>query len=323
MRRAIEEPSHDHERWLVSYADFITLLFAFFVVMYSVSSVNEGKYRVLTQTLEGIFNKTQSTLGVGRLEDQWQQSRVGSDRAIPQVLPGDRNSDDDYRYGVPGQAKPPEAGGALTGSFGADALAEINAQIQAQFSDLIALGEIRVTSSAAWIEVDIKSNILFESGQAAPSDVAQQLITGLAQILSNKPNPVHVEGFTDNVPINTDRYPSNWELSTARASAVLRLLAAGGVNPARLAAVGYAQYQPIASNDTAEGRRKNRRVVLVISRSLDVRRSASSHIVPDVTERPSDPASLLQVAPASHLPEWVAPSGQTVEPGSARSNLVN
>lgn len=291
MRRAVEEASHDHERWLVSYADFITLLFAFFVVMYSVSSVNEGKYRVLTETLEGIFNKTQPKLGLGRLEDQWDQGHSASDHVVRKILPGDYNADEDYRYGVPGEEKPPEAGGALTGSLGEDALAEINAQIQAQFSDLVALGEIRLTGNEAWIEVDIKSNILFASGQATPSEVAEDLLTALAGILSDKPNPVHVEGFTDNIPIQNDRFPSNWELSTARASAVLRLLVEGGVAPARMAAVGYGQYQPIASNETAEGRRKNRRVVLVISKSLGVRRSASTQNVSALAERASENAA--------------------------------
>lgn len=316
MRRATEEASHDHERWLVSYADFITLLFAFFVVMYSVSSVNEGKYRVLTHALEGVFNKTQGQLSLGRLEDQWGQDHLGSDQAIRKILPGDRNADADYRYGVPGSAKPPEAGGALTGALGEDALAQINAQIQAQFSDLVALGEIRLTSNEAWIEVDIKSNILFASGEAAPSQVAEQLLTALAGILSDKPNPVHVEGFTDNVPISNERFPSNWELSTARASAVLRLLVAGGVAPERMAAVGYGQYQPIASNETAQGRRKNRRVVLVISRSLNVRRSASME---NISPAGSNPSAAEGGAGAASLPSApIAPAS-----GSARAFVLN
>jgi chemotaxis protein MotB len=252
--------------------------------MYSVSSVNEGKYRVLTHTLEGIFSKSQPNLSINRLEHQWQQAGGYTDRAIPLPMPGAYNADADYQYGVPGDSRPQEAGGALSTAVGEAALAQINAQIQAQFSDLIALGEVRVTSSAAWIEVDIKSNILFDIGQADPSAVAQSLLATLAGILSDKPNAVHVEGFTDDLPIQNDRFPSNWELSAARAAAVLRLLVVGGVAPERLAAVGYGQYQPIAGNDTPEGRSKNRRVVLVISKGLSARRSLDNPVVDNVSQ---------------------------------------
>ena len=111
----------------------------------------------------------------------------------------------------------------------------------------------------------------------------------MANILKPFAYPVHVEGFTDNLPIRTAQYPTNWELSSARAASIVRLLAMEGVNPARMASVGYGEYQPVASNDTADGRARNRRVVLVISRNLEVRRSltgsGSANATPDAALR--------------------------------------
>ena len=126
-----------------------------------------------------------------------------------------------------------------------------------------------------WIEIELSSSLLFPSGDALPNDQAFQLIDKVAGILAPFDNPVHVEGFTDNLPISTDKFPTNWELSAARAGSVVRMLAAQGVNPSRLAAVGYGEFQPVADNATAEGRARNRRVVLVVSRNLDVRRSVT------------------------------------------------
>ena len=122
-----------------------------------------------------------------------------------------------------------------------------------------------------------------------PSDIAFEIIEKVARILKPFANPVHVEGFTDNLPIRTAQYPTNWELSSARAASIVRLLAMEGVNPARMASVGYGEYQPVASNDTADGRARNRRVVLVISRNLEVRRSltgsGSANATPDAALR--------------------------------------
>ena len=97
------------------------------------------------------------------------------------------------------------------------------------------------------------------------------MVEKIATVLNNRDNAVKVEGFTDNQPISTSRFPSNWELSAARAAAMVRMLVMEGIEPERLAAVGYGQYQPVARNDTEEGRRRNRRVVLLISRDASIR----------------------------------------------------
>ncbi len=133
----------------------------------------------------------------------------------------------------------------------------------------------------------MNSSLLFPSGDALPNDSAFGLLEKVAGILAPFDNPIRVEGFTDNLPISTDRYPTNWELSAARAGSVVRMLAADGVDPRRLAAVGYGEFQPIADNATEAGRARNRRVVLVISRHLDVRRSDV-----DVRDRKADVAGM-------------------------------
>ena len=153
------------------------------------------------------------------------------------------------------------------------------------FGDLIASHQMTVSGNELWVEIELNSSLLFGSGDAMPSDLAFSIIDKVAAILKPFDNPIHVEGFTDNLPIRTVQYPTNWELSSARSASIVRMLAMQGVNPARMASVGYAEFQPVANNDTPEGRALNRRVVLVVSRNLEVRRSltgsGTSNATPD------------------------------------------
>jgi len=244
MRRRRHEEHENHERWLVSYADFITLLFAFFVVMYSISSVNEGKYKVLSDTLEGAFNQPQ--------------------RAIDPIQIGQEKP-----RGIGTQDEQGTQTGQQAG--GSDALQDITQAMQAAFGDLIQAGNLEVRGNELWVEIELSSSLLFPSGDALPLDAAFGLIDRIAEILAPYENPVHVEGFTDNVPMRSGTYPTNWELSAARAASVVRMLSNGGVNPDRLAAVGYGEFRPVADNTTAAGRKANRRVVLLVSRFVDKR----------------------------------------------------
>lgn len=248
-RRTPEEPEN-HERWLVSYADFITLLFAFFVVMYSISSLNEGKYKILTESLVGIFNQP--------------------DRAVKPIPIGEERPRTTLTEKLPSD----ELSGPLN-EQALDPLESIMRSMRGAFADLIDAKQLTVRGNELWVEIELNSSLLFPSGDALPNDRAFDLLEKVASILAPFANPIHVEGFTDNLPINTANYPTNWELSAARAGSVVRMLAADGVAPERLAAVGYGEFQPIADNATAEGRARNRRVVLVVSRNLDVRRSVS------------------------------------------------
>lgn len=251
-RRKKQAQAHEnHERWLVSYADFITLLFAFFVVMYSVSSVNEGKYRVLSDALNAAFRDTPKAMEpiqvgeISRSPFRLDLHPIKSPSVIDIDLiapPGDLLEAQETREQINALAKKIEA---AMGSLIDDDLVNIR-----QFEDRL--------------EVEIKTSILFTSGSARAAQESEPVLQRLADVLSAQDSRIVVEGFTDDRPINTLSFPSNWELSSARAATVVRLFARFGIAPERMAAVGYAQFRPIAQNDTAQGRAKNRRVVLVI-----------------------------------------------------------
>ncbi len=251
-RKKMQEESHNHERWLVSYADFITLLFAFFVVMYSVSSVNEGKYKVLSETLEGVFAASQRSISPIQVG---QQTAAPPKSDAPKIQPFD----------TPDRTK-----GTATGEE-KQRIREIADQFTTSLQQLIGEGMVTINESDEWIELSLRNNLLFQSGDAVPVDQAFPLIERIAGILKEYPNAVLVEGFTDNIPIRSSIYPSNWELSVARSAAVVRLLNFGGVDNRRMAAVGYGEHQPIARNDTSDGRSRNRRVVLLVAKDESVR----------------------------------------------------
>jgi chemotaxis protein MotB len=243
VRRRRQEEHENHERWLVSYSDFITLLFAFFVVMYSISSVNEGKYKIVSESLTNVFNQPERS----------EQPIAVSDGRL--FSGGQGRSED--------EAAEKQSDGTLQ---------SIADSVRKEFGDLLAGDQLKVRGNEQWIEIELSSGLLFPSGEALPNDEAFTIIERVAKILAPYANPVQVEGFTDNQPIATSQFPSNWELSTARAASVVRMLTLYGVSASRLAAVGYGEFQPAADNATAAGRARNRRVVLAVSRHLEVRR---------------------------------------------------
>jgi len=293
-RKKKHEEHENHERWLVSYADFITLLFAFFVVMYSISSVNEGKYRVLSNSLVAAFRaspRSPTPIQIGKPLTTPTQPQSNLDRRLKLVhtfdlpLPvherGPKSGlGNTHKRAVrmshadkPGQPGGRKHGGAAgdhgPGSAGQLAVKEISARVEQAMAGLISKHLIKVRSDRSWVQVEINTSILFPSGSATLSAAARPVLKKLATILKPFPNPIHVEGFTDNMPINTVEFPSNWELSAGRAATVVHLFTDAGVQPRRMAAVGYGQYHPVASNATAEGRSKNRRVVLVVYAGKD------------------------------------------------------
>lgn len=241
-KRWVEE-DEKHDRWLVSYADFITLLFAFFVVMYSISFINEGKYRVLSDSISLAFDPRKENLNI-----KLQQPDRPSD-VLPLVIARNRQGNDFLQ-----QEREEDV----------IELRAIASRVKQDLTDLVDRELVSIEEKDQWLEVEIKSSILFPSGSATPSDTADSVLEKIAAILKGYDNQVQVEGFTDNVPITNDIYPSNWELSAARAASVVHLFTRAGVDPARLSAVGYGEYKPIASNETAKGRGKNRRVNIII-----------------------------------------------------------
>jgi chemotaxis protein MotB len=287
-RRKHQEEPENHERWLVSYADFITLLFAFFVVMYSVSSINEGKYRVLSDVLVAAFRSPAQSLEpiqVGKLArtpstDSNNDSRLNRPKFIPELRPMPFMGVQRIRrpivkhFTLPLVAAEPIAvaaakpkasqAGAPAATERPDHLDEIVTRLQDTIPELISANLIRVRRSGAFIEVEIGDNILFPSGSSVINESAQEPLRKIAVVLKDVSNPIQVEGFTDNVPIKTPIYPSNWELSAARAASVVHLLMEAEIRPERMAAIGYGEHRPIGDNATEEGRTRNRRVVLVI-----------------------------------------------------------
>jgi chemotaxis protein MotB len=244
MARRPKRAEHDnHERWMVSYADFITLLFAFFVVMYAISQVNEGKYRVLSDTLSSAFRRVPGTSsGV--------QATVNPDAPIPIAIPFRRPN-----LGI----KTDE-----TQRVKKEKLRNMAKEINAALAPLVKEGQVRITEGAFGITVDINASVLFAPGDARLDVGAVQALRAVANVLAPTDFPVTVEGHTDNTPINTPQFPSNWELSGMRASSVVRLFIDTGVDPRRLTATGFADQRPVDDNATPDGRARNRRVAITI-----------------------------------------------------------
>jgi chemotaxis protein MotB len=169
---------------------------------------------------------------------------------------------------VANQGEPAEAASSVAseGLTTPDELSQISDLVTEKFSQLINDQMITVSSNELWLQIELKDSILFSSGSAETSEQAQKIFDEIALILKNYSNPVQVEGFTDNIPINSPKYPTNWELSSARASAIVKYLVTQGVAPERLSAVGYGEYQPVASNATEAGRAQNRRVAIMIAK---------------------------------------------------------
>lgn len=233
-KRGAPDEHENHDRWLVSYADFITLLFAFFVVMYAISQVNEGKYRVLSDALTEAFKPEPRGDGAQRPPE-----------AQPPVPPPERGAADQR-------------------------MRTIASELLQALEPLVKDGQVRVNESALGISVEISASILFQVAEAQLETESARALTAVARVLAGVPNQVQVQGHTDTAPIATPQFPSNWELSGARASSVVRLFIDNGVAPQRLVAVGYADTRPVESNDSLAGRARNRRVtVMILPEALD------------------------------------------------------
>ena len=264
-RRKKKAAEHvNHERWIVSYADFITLLFAFFVVMYSVSSVNEGKYRVLSQTLTPAFQDASRSLEpiqVGELQQQG-GSIVGADQASALIQNESRIGPGTYDDSV-NQGKPDESPLDLPAEEG-QRMSFLAATIEDMLGAYVEKDLVEVEFNRGQVRVNMKDKMLFPSGSAQLSNTAVTALRDISRVLNTVPNAIQVEGNTDNRPIHTEEFPSNWELSAARAASVVHLMTRLGIDPGRLSAIGYGEHRPVAGNDTEEGRAKTRRVTLVI-----------------------------------------------------------
>ena len=237
-RRRPEPEGPSKERWLVSYSDFVTVLFGFFVLMYAMSSVDEGQYQRISDQLRGVFSGTPRTID---------PIQVGDTVPLPEPQPVE---DPGLSEQIPD-------------------LGELREQLSASLSGLIDEGDVTLREGDDWIELTLSDGLLFEAAATLPGERAFEVLSDIAALLEGRDNAIRVEGFTDNLPIRTEQFPSNWELSAARAAAVVRILEQFDIASERLSAVGYGENHPVARNDTTRGRQANRRVVLLVSASGD------------------------------------------------------
>ncbi|MEC5397246.1 flagellar motor protein MotD [Uliginosibacterium sp. H1] len=273
-RRQHEEEHENHERWLVSYADFITLLFAFFVVMYAISSVNEGKYRVLSDSLVQAFRSTVNVEGATVVSPPRDAgSPVPVVVAKPPPNPEEEARREKHRQRMRSMAE----------------------EIRRVLAPLVSGGQVRVSEGARGISVEINASVLFRPAEALLGPDAVRALRAVAEVVAAGEFPIVIEGHTDNLPISNALFPSNWELSAVRASSVVRLFVDSGVNPARLTAAGYGDQRPIADNGTADGRARNRRVTILVE----------SMLAEEPASTPSTPMTTRSVDGALGTPEGV------------------
>jgi len=267
-RRHKHEDHENHERWLVSYADFITLLFAFFVVMYAISSINEGKYRVMSDSIEGAFrNSPSSNSPLSVLEHK------SGDVAI-QPIPLNNQSQHN-----------PSATKLTEKQLRREKMKTVATDLLHVMEPLVKGGQVKVVESNRGISIEINASLLFEPAQAELNKETANVLKAVARVLATDTHQVQIEGHTDNLPISSAQYPSNWELSSARASSVTRLFAENGVAPQRMVVIGYADNRPVDSNATTEGRARNRRVTVMILAANEGKKN-ELRLDPDISPSP-------------------------------------
>ncbi len=248
MRRRGEFEGDNSDRWLMTYADLITLLLAFFVIMYAMSKVDAKKFEQMSEKLQGEFNSSSlvpqaatTDLGAGVL-------KIGRLKLVAQRLASPSFGQLKHRVNIgPATNIPLSSGFDDAGS--ADS----------------SLHEFSVEMNERGLIIHVVESALFKSGQAEMQPQARILLDKIANEIADLPNQIRIEGHTDSLPISSFKFPSNWELSAARATAVVRYFVdSHGFTPARISALGFGEFRPLAPNDTPENRARNRRVDIVI-----------------------------------------------------------
>lgn len=270
-RKPIADDDDDPHRWLVSYADFITLLFAFFVVMYAISSVNQGKYSQLTNSMGTAFSGDGAT-GI----DQTGKDKGTGDEGLIQ---GKQNV----------LVKPLPLSHLYYEKMRREreAMTKMRTDLSSKLSPLIDEGKVNVLQNDRGIRIDINESLLFSAGSAELSADANHVINEIAQLVKDNQHAIQVEGHTDNIPIHNATFFSNWELSAVRASSVVRMLNSSGIADNRLSAIGFGSSQPISENDSILGRAKNRRVsIMILYAAPEEGTAAQPAATTVVTEKP-------------------------------------
>ena len=251
---------HDNvERWLVSYADYMTLLFALFVVLYAMAMVNEEPFETVTESIGRVF----------QANEELPKNRGHGDDILP--VNSSKTNKRLYGNGILEVAGPELVEGEATLSNISDAqvgtnLTSLEEELHAALYELVESGFAQLQVDGDWLEIELNSGLLFPSGSSSPTNAARDILSVIYQVIATSSNYIRIRGYTDDQPIETEIFSSNWELSVFRATAILRVLEELTLNPARMAIEGYGQYYPNADNKTAQGRAKNRRVVVAISK---------------------------------------------------------
>lgn len=310
-RKKKHEEHANHEAWAIPYGDLITLLLAFFVVMYAISSINEGKFRVLSDSLNAAFRGNPTTFEPVQIGEKARGTGADMEMSImtPSQISGrPRSLVEAVRIdGVDGRgagASPlPGAGQTghaqpltIEGHPMAAQLAQVADELQDALQTLVDADLVAVRRHQFWLEVEVRSDILFPSGVATLSDEAYPALDALAATLLKYPNPLRVEGHTDDRPINTRYYPSNWELSAARAASVVHRFQRAGIAASRLSVIGFGEFRPAAPNDTPAGRNANRRVVVVILSGDGAPAPSDAAGMADEASRAAQPTALPPLA---------------------------
>ncbi len=230
-----EDNQTDSNRWVISYADFITLLFALFVVLYAMSTVNQQKYETVFQSISKAF-KIRTPVMTPVLPYEENNSSINTSVSIVKPDTNLINTEFDM----------------------------IKKNIHETFDGVLPDNLVSIRDDRDWIEIELKNSLLFDPGSAKLIKASNDLMKKIADTLSSIPNIVQVEGFTDDAPMQNEQYPSNWELSGARAAAIVRKLEELGIQSERMSAVGYGKNYPVADNELDGGPAQNRRVKLLI-----------------------------------------------------------
>lgn len=290
MRRLIEEEPVNHERWLVSYSDFITLLFAFFVVMYSLAQLSDSEFDSVANELSQRF--ANSTI----ISNQQLANDIGP-TAVTSSLRGDDFAAEEGNV----ELTPSELDNSPISVNGMPlALQALQSELQRDLQATLQEGRVGILGNEQWLEIDMGADVLFLPNSATLKREGRQLIELMALRLQSMPNAVRVEGFTDNSVISNSAFDSSWALSAARAASVAQALQTHGVAPHRLAAIGFGAYQPLTSNESVLGQAVNRRVVLSVSADDNPRPGRAAFTLPATSAQEPSVES-----PAQNYKTWV------------------
>jgi chemotaxis protein MotB len=301
-RKKKHEEHVNAEAWAIPYGDLVTLLFALFTVMYAMSSVNEGKFRVLSDSMIAAFRGAPKSMQPVNIGDK-PSGNVGDKPLVgiaPTALMKIKATEGKDGYLSPRAPSIVERGESNNPP---GALIRMERAVQDAMQALIDAKLVTVRRENMWLEIEINADILFPSGAAGFASSAEPVLDKLAEVLKPFPNPIRVEGHTDDRPVHTAAYPSNWELSAGRAASVVHQFTKAGIDPLRLEIVGFGEFHPRQPNATPEGRNANRRVAILVLEAV----------------APGDPTTMRA---NEHTPESAAPGVETADGASAGNRLL-